>query len=104
MHGRIAAAIIASGLIFSSAGAAGDTEQLCAKEWDGNFRMQEYCIKKGQEGAADYRAIARTYQANSAMSRALSKCFQDWTEGGLTNWRMAAYCGRKQAESYERLR
>ena len=77
----------------------------CASEWGDNFRMQKYCRKQQGEGKSDVdRFVTRhglkTGSEGTPYAAMLRGCSADWTDEFGPNWRMLAYCLKKQEDAY----
>ena len=56
------------------------------------------------DNAVDYRIFHVLEAAyGGAIGKSFGYCRADWTENGLTNWRMAEHCAEQQVRAWERL-
>lgn len=76
-------------------------KQHCAREWPGDFRMQNYCMNRDIEGMLRFKAASDS--VGEALEPALEKCTEDWTDAGIPDWRMIGYCATQQAKAYRAL-
>ena len=105
-----------TGLGYSLPSAAADAldkvKASCATEWPGDFRMQDYCVRRQLDGARDMFAwmdvheIDRRAEGTAAEAdpyvQIFALCSQRWLDG-QDNYRMTAYCLRTQTNALDRL-
>jgi hypothetical protein len=63
--------------------------------------MQDYCLKQQIEGMHDYAMELR--DAPKALINPLYNCALKWTDNGVPDFEMMAYCGKQQMDAYLRL-
>lgn len=68
---------------------------------DGRSPVEE-CVF---DNAVDYRIFHMLETAyGGVIGKSFVQCRADWTENGVTNWRMAELCGQLQVRAWERLK
>ncbi|RVD64210.1 hypothetical protein [Mesorhizobium sp. M7A.F.Ca.ET.027.03.2.1] len=73
----------------------------CAAEWQGDYRMQEYCINQQTEALQAMKPVADS--ATPVEREILGKCANEWRKPVGFDYRMVKYCYEKQIEAYRRL-
>ena len=77
------------------------SRQHCAAKWPSDFEMQDYCLKQQRQGMHDY--ALELSDAPKPLIGPLYNCAVKWTENGIPDFEMIAYCGKQQVEAYQRL-
>ncbi|MDX8499866.1 hypothetical protein RFM99_15715 [Mesorhizobium sp. VK4C] len=73
----------------------------CSAEWQGDYRMQEYCINQQLEAL---RAIKPVVDSPTPIDREiLGKCVNEWRKPVGYDYRMVKYCYEQQISAYRRL-
>jgi len=94
---------------FASPVYADDIADRCEAEWPGNYRMQDHCIGRQEEGvkilsdALDSPDISRDFLTD-ILEPIVNGCAEQWSDEYGINYRMAAYCMNKQLNALTRLR
>ncbi|MCF2908162.1 DUF4124 domain-containing protein [Pseudoalteromonas sp. DL2-H2.2] len=80
---------------------------MCKSQWPGEYRQQEYCVKKQTEAAMRIGARLNDYEGDTVEKSIYNSCMQKWRKGkGLLSidYRQADYCIEKEVESYHNLK
>jgi hypothetical protein len=73
----------------------------CASEWQGDYSMQEYCIKRQLEALQSIKPILDN---PSPIEREIfGKCADEWRKTIGFDYQMIKYCFDKQLNAYRRL-
>lgn len=83
--------------------ADGPVATRCSHDWPDDFSMQEYCAKRQKEGLTFWHNFEKSYGKKGVAGRILKKCHHDGNDLYGTDWNMAAYCLKQQAEAAKRL-
>lgn len=78
----------------------------CEADWPVDFRMQQHCLERQQEGAREVTRWVNDPQVKStpALQQAVAKCGDDWSDAHGYDWRMLAHCIERQVTAYRALR
>lgn len=102
--------LIVGTLVLSIKSFAADLASDCAKEWPGNYQMQEHCQKQMVQGAKDIYAYLARYgmttdtvfshrQRGEVPALIYERCMKEWDK----DFRMAAFCLKREEEAGRRL-
>lgn len=79
-----------------------ETKAQCAKEWPGDFAMQEYCMARQMKAFVEMHKI---YEAERTEDEdlILYTCLEEWPLGTGHDWPMVQYCYERQNSARLRL-
>lgn len=86
--------------------AQAELRERCEAEWPADFRMQEHCFKRQQEGARKVNLWVQdpSVADNAELRAAVVACNDKWTDARGRNWPMIDHCIEQQVGAYRRLR
>lgn len=99
----IATVLATASAAFADADTMAGIKADCLGEWEGNYRMQEFCIN---QQLTSFNVLVRINNSglNNEEKAILATCLGEWESANGSNWRMVKYCYEKQHEAYERLK